>query len=69
MVQFDRLTATTVRGGRLTATGWAQVQPGPPRLYATGRLENINLAGLPGVSPRTRPVTTRPLVSTSRVDM
>lgn len=52
MVQVDQVSARAAHGGRLTATGWAQVQPGPAHIYATGRLEGVNLAGLPGVSPR-----------------
>jgi autotransporter translocation and assembly factor TamB len=53
MLQLDRIAAEAERGGRLAANGWVQLQPGPPRLYVKGQLEHINLAALPGVSPRT----------------
>jgi hypothetical protein len=53
MLELDRVSAAA-RGGQLTATGWAQLVPGPARLYLTGQVSRVNLAHLPGVPPRTR---------------
>lgn len=54
MLELDRVTASEPRGGRLTATGWAQLIPGPARVYVTGQVSQIDLADLPGVPPRTK---------------
>ncbi len=52
MLQLDQVAAVAAPGGRLAATGWVQLAPGPARLYVTGRLENVSLAAVPGVSAR-----------------
>jgi hypothetical protein len=54
MLQLDRITASEPGGGRLSATGWVQLAPGPASVYVTGQASQIDLADLPGLPPRTR---------------